>query len=253
MLSLSRPAKSLLLAFGSLLLCSVPSPVRAATLVTYMFGTYASNQNLSSAPDSGTVALHLTAGNLTDNIDGSGTNAAFSSTTNAFFARSNVTASAFTTSSYVSFTLSADPTYSINFSNITFKLAASSDATGNYTMNEAIRSSVDSYASDIQSTSITVPPNSNNSTITFNSYNASLAASQYQNVSSIEFRFYFWDDSAASGDIVRFDELTVIGTVVPEPSTWALLGFGAALLLFFRLRPGLSRVKAQARRPDGKR
>ena len=60
-----------------------------------------------------------------------------------------------------------------------------------------------------------------------------LSGAQFQNITTTtEFRFYLSDDTGGSDYIHRIDNVVLNGTVtaVPEPSSLALLGAGAALL-----------------------
>ena len=88
-----------------------------------------------------------------------------------------------------------------------------------------LRSSIDGFATDLSTAEIpTVQPNLTPS-------NVDLSTSAFQNLTnSTTFRVYGYVQ-AIGGQGLFFDNVTLNGTVVPEPSTLALLGIGAFGLL----------------------
>ncbi|MGA0899005.1 MAG: PEP-CTERM sorting domain-containing protein [Luteolibacter sp.] len=65
--------------------------------------------------------------------------------------------------------------------------------------------------------------------------------------SSIEFRLYFSDNANNTSPIFRVDNVTVNGTVVPEPSSALLGGLGALLLLRRRRQTSSSVIRSWRR------
>jgi len=137
-------------------------------------------------------------------------------------------ATAISANDYFSWTISADSGFSANATGLVFNWSYS--GTGPSTM--TLRSSADSFASDLATYSSVV----NGATQT-----TALAVSG----SSIEFRLYAYGNTATGGT-AGFDAsaaagsgiLEVYGTAVavPEPVTLAFVGIGAALFAILRQR-----------------
>ena len=138
---------------------------------------------------------------------GAGINAA-GTTANRYNATSWNTASIDTTA-YFTFTLTPNSGKQINFTSFVYTGQAS--ATGPTSF--AFRSSLD-FTLDIGT------PTATGTTI-------SLSDAAYQNISSaIEFRLYGWGASDSTGTF-SVNDFTFNGSVVPEPTTWAMIAFGA--------------------------
>ena len=211
---------------------SVPSG--AATLVSYM-GTDISANTQSLAADSGSVAVHLTASNLTQAVDAPNGNAAFSSTTDAFFGREDVVANDLATSltnnDYITFSVTVESGYAMNLSSLTFQLGGTS-GTSAYTTNAVVRSSLDSYANNIGS-AFSQSIAANTSTATYGSKSADLTGAGFQSlVGTVVFRVYLWDNLAATTAYTRVDTMALNGTIsaVPEPAGWSAIAGGAGLV-----------------------
>lgn len=118
----------------------------------------------------------------------------------------------FTTTSYLSFTITPNPGYVLNLNSISFEV--SRIFLGSYTVNYEVRSSVDSFTTAVLSGS-----NSSATAPTFAGVSASLGPS-FVNLASVEFRLYLWDSNNSANNRLLLDNLTVTGNAVliPEPS-----------------------------------
>ena len=57
----------------------------------------------------------------------------------------------------------------------------------------------------------------------FDSFTITTAGMQLANGESAIFRFYFGDNQSGAGRIHKLDNVTINGSVIPEPGTYALL------------------------------
>jgi hypothetical protein len=86
------------------------------------------------------------------------------------------------------------------------------------TGNWALRSSQDNYAANL--TSGALPADWGQVSYTFN-------GSSWNNLGSVGFRIYVWDNVNTSDEFIRFDNITLNGvSAVPEPINTALATFG---------------------------
>lgn len=214
-------------------LVSAGIPAGAATLVSYM-GTDILANTQTLAADSGSVALHLTASNLTQAVDGTGTNSAFSGMTDAFFGRSDVVANALDTAvssnDYITFSVTVENGYALNLSSLTFKLGGTTGGSA-YTTNTVLRSSVDGYAANIGG-SFSQSLGANISTPAYGDKTVDLSGVSFQSVvGTITFRLYMWDNLTSSTTYTRVDSLVLNGglSAVPEPAGFAAIAGGAGL------------------------
>jgi hypothetical protein len=121
---------------------------------------------------------------------------------------------------YFSFTVTASSGYLLNLSSLSFQYASSSGFGAN-NLHWAVRSSLDSYSTDIASGATTANATwYTNPTIDL--------GTSYDNLSSITFRIYVWDDRArGKNEFGYLDNIILDGvSVVPEPATVALAIFG---------------------------
>lgn len=193
------------------------APRALAQLVTYTFGSSASPTTAANS-----VAANLSAsafsGNLGSPTTGSGSPVYSAGSGGSFFTASAWTGSA-PGSNYFEFTLTPTSGFQFDVTSITFGYRATSTGPTAF----AIRSSNNSYASDLASSTLT-----NDGT-----WHASGAISITLSAlsSATTFRVY-GSGASASGGTLRLDDVTVNGTVsaVPEPAATAALGATAALL-----------------------
>ncbi len=143
----------------------------------------------------------------------------------------------FTSGTYFEIIVNADTGYTLDLEGFSFDLGAHrpSELSGDYTVNASLRSSVDSFASDITlnpgaTTTASVTQPSTNTL--YNTFTADLSAAQYDSIDSITFRLYPWDNANNTNTFYRYDDIELTGTVViPEPSSVVLLSVGLAGLL----------------------
>lgn len=149
---------------------------------------------------------------------------------------------ALSNSHYLSFTVS--PTESLNVLSLNFDFAVSNNTTSvdPYIGSWAVLSSATGFTSDnVLATGSLSTPKSTGLTAVWTSESVNLgsvASLQNTVVSSIEFRIYFWDNSATSTTnlVMRFDDIALsASTAIPEPGTYAALA-GLLALGFVVLR-----------------
>tara|TARA_R100000027_G_scaffold8406_1_gene6231 strand:- start:11850 stop:12515 length:666 start_codon:yes stop_codon:yes gene_type:complete len=122
---------------------------------------------------------------------------------------------------YIELKITADSGYTLSFTSLDIDLQRSNDQSAT---NWFIRSSLDSYASTIDSiTSIATSPSA------FASYTIDLSDAAYQNLSGeVTFRLYGYG-AVGENPSLRQDNITFNGSAaIPEPSSTATLFLGAA-------------------------
>lgn len=238
----SRGNRLVLSGFTSLLLLA--GPANAAVLAQYLFS---GNSDATTDMDPNSTATSLGIGDLGSEF---GSENGFSTTTipgntlpsNATvpvrFVRGSVTATnqtgALNGDDYFKFTLTPDASFQANLTDLFFDFSgngASSDPTTN-TISFFVRSSVNSYASNIGGTASVTKDG--NTAATYQRHSVDLSAAEFQGLTSdVEFRLYIYQTSSSSSDVARFDNLTLNGNVVavPEPSVAILAGLGFLGLL----------------------
>ncbi|MBK1855185.1 PEP-CTERM sorting domain-containing protein [Verrucomicrobiaceae bacterium 5K15] len=133
-------------------------------------------------------------------------------------------AGAIAANQFISFTVSTDAG-TLNLENLSFNVMG----TNRRALDYEVRSSLDSFASTLASGGITV---------TDAAQNVDLSAAAFDSVSNIEFRIYVDDrlSNGNGGSGTAFDDVVLNGTLVPEPSSTALLGLGGLALILRRRR-----------------
>jgi hypothetical protein len=204
----------------------------AAVLVNYSFTAG------SAAPT--TQDANVTATNATwTGLSG----ATFSPGTGGAYAPANAVPTSFSTGAYLSFTITADPGFTLNLDNLVFDLGAGMNTSGTYTVNTNVRSNAE--ASDF-TTDLTMTPgpvttasvsNTTGSGTTWLTYTVDLSGTDFENLTSITFRFYPTDNQSGSNQWARYNNITLNGSVVPEPASALLLTLSLVGLLVFRRLP----------------
>lgn len=218
-------AKSIFSAASASILIGAAAPIsHAAVLANYNF-----NSGVASADtDAGS-----TAGNFSSTYPSA--NSGYSSASNNYFVRVQVTPLALDPASYFSFSVTAVTGNVLNLTSLSLRSALSDNTSPDFTGTIVIRSSVDNYAADIG----TITQASADTAVFSSSGPFDLSGSQYQNLSSISFRLYLFDtsDSTATTAIVhRVDDVVLNGEAVPEPSVLGLAALAGASLLGRRRR-----------------
>lgn len=133
-------------------------------------------------------------------------------------------AAAITNQDYLSFNIDATSGFQFTVTGIDFENRGNN---GSNDFSAAVRSSVDSFASNLATFTIEQD--------TLKTDNLSISGVTDQ--TSVEFRIYVWGASAA-GDDFQFRDLDIAGTtsVIPEPSTAGLLCAAMGLVLLVRRR-----------------
>lgn len=142
-------------------------------------------------------------------------------------------AAAVTANDYFTFTITPAGGYSLNLANLSVDYANYTNDGTFPAVSFFLRSSVNSFSSNIGST-VNVLASSNGA---FANTIFSLSGAGFQNVSGpIEFRLYVQDGLSDADRGILFDNIILNGTAIPEPSTYAMIGVGAALLIGARYR-----------------
>jgi hypothetical protein len=133
-----------------------------------------------------------------------------------FFIHKNHPPNSFSSSDYVSFTVTAASEYLLNLNGGLLSFDARLGGSGG--VNWAVSSSVLGYGTLLDQGSVTTSTWTT-TTIGFNNIN-------YDGQESVEFRIYVWGPSSTKQDL-HFDNIKLVGvTVVPEPMHLALGVFG---------------------------
>lgn len=214
---------------------------QGATLANYLF-TGGAATSADTDPDTTASNFGLTA-----------SGSSISAASNNLFLRSNATTSSTLSESlanntYVSFTLT--PGSGVQVTLQTLKLnhgASNSDTDASFITNLAVLSSVGGFteSSPILATFMKDVPIDNGGTGITDARVIDLTSfgSTFTNLTGpVEFRFYFYDSVNFNNKIHRLDTVQLEGTtVIPEPSSLALVAVGAGGVFFRRSRDSSAR------------
>lgn len=216
----SLSARRLWIAAGLFFGALVPS--HAAILANY---------NFTSATASVDADANSTASSFTSNY---GSNSGLSGAGN-YFVRVQVTpplTDPVTTTNYFTFTVTAASGFTLNLTDLALKTALVDPNQPSGTT--FVRSSVDGFAFDLGSYTQTGTSGSD-----FTNRSIDLTGAAYQNLSSITFRIYHYDDTdstSSTGLVHRIDDVVLNGSAIPEPASLAILGLGGLSMLVRRRR-----------------
>ncbi len=128
---------------------------------------------------------------------------------------------------YFTFTITPNSGLMLNLSSLTLDTAETMGGATTFEGTIFVRSSVDGFASTLGLWTQTSVPTGGG----WNARTIDLSGASFQGLATATtFRIYFYDNSDATGDtaaVHRIDNVTLNGTVVPEPSVGALLGLAA--------------------------
>jgi hypothetical protein len=213
---------------------------QAAVLASYNFTTGATTQTIAAtAVDPGvTAGLFSANGVYSTNIGISASGNAYLRSTTSEATQALVLADmAVPQDEYFQVTISADAGMVLNLTSLTFFLGHTTDNATSFTSTAVLSSNVNGFGTAItgaggisRTTAATTGSAFNATEATFD-----LSAPTYQGRSTITFRLALYDDRNENGKITRFDDFTLNGTVIPEPSS-ALLGVLGFLALLHRHR-----------------
>lgn len=130
-------------------------------------------------------------------------------------------------STYFSFTVTPDAGESISFDSLTLNVASAGPSTRSF----YVFSSIDGFTTSSPLLSITY----NATSSSYNQYSIDLGSlSGFSDVTTpTEFRIYIQE---ASGGLIYFSEMSLTGTVVPEPTSVTLLAAGGILCAIYLRR-----------------
>lgn len=192
------------------------------------------NYNFTSSVASVDADLNSTATNFASNY---GNQSGLSASGN-FFVRVQVTPdppvspNLPSTSNFFSFTVTAASGFTLSLTDLALKTAFVDPSGPSGTT--FVRSSVDGFTSDLGSYTQIGTTNSD-----FTNRSIDLSGAAYQDLSTITFRIYHYDDTnsaTSTGLVHRLDDVVVNGNAVPEPASFALFGLGGLSMLVRRRR-----------------
>ena len=150
------------------------------------------------------------------------------------------TSMAITNNEYFSFTITPTAGFSLDLDTLSFDYQVGITATGSsQNVTFAVFSSVNGFSIANQITSFTYTESSDGDVNTssldsfVNTGTIALSDAAFANQTGpVEFRIYLSDGGSTSATpLAKVDNLILNGTAIPEPSTYAMIGLGAALLV----------------------
>lgn len=256
-------ASRLLSVLSAAILLPVAAHAASGTLALYNFTTDPSNSANLPAPLDSTYTVGFGYG---PSYTGVGSAAGWSSGGGNVFARATLSAASSTaviargtetgvtatdqatvaaTGSYFTFTLAPTEGYTVSFSSITAQVSASrlthTETVPAYTAQFFLRSSVDNFTATLGTASSSMPAGTagQNAWSTLTTTDLSSISALTDVATPVTFRLYAFitTDTASYYQAIRVDDFAIVGStqVIPEPSTFALLG-GLAVLSCAALR-----------------
>jgi hypothetical protein len=232
-----RKPLALVVAALGLALLAVPF-ARGAVLAQYNFSTIGNVENLTGVGDgfqAQVVAPGITATNMTDGSPGGAliieaSKAATAPPDAPFFRVDRATiaatsaASAVANGAFATFTIT--PAAEMDLTDLQFDVMRGGGATPR---GYVVRSSADNFATDLSTADLlTARP-------TYTHITVPLTGASFQDLTApIEFRLYVY--APAAGNSVDWDNITLNGTVVPEPAGLTALSLAATGILARRRR-----------------
>jgi hypothetical protein len=140
----------------------------------------------------------------------------------------NTNAAAVTANDYFTFTITPAGGFALNLTNLSIDYANYTNDGTFPAISFFVRSSINNFSANIGSTvNVTAASAGAFANTSFN-----LTGAAFQNVTTpIEFRIYVQDGIADPDRGILLDNIILNGTAVPEPSTYAMIGLGATLLV----------------------
>ncbi len=140
------------------------------------------------------------------------------------------TPGAFDSTEYLTFSVTPNSGYQLSLDSLSFDIAQVFIG-GGYSLSYALRSSVDGFASDILTGSVTTTSG------VFSTVTADLSGAAYQGLTGFTARLYLWDGNNGANNYILLDNIILSGAtaVVPEPEHAAVV-FGLSLLGWLPLR-----------------
>jgi hypothetical protein len=221
---------------GLVCLASAASLQAQTTLAQYVF----TSNDTTTSRNASTTGSNVTPGAF---ANGAGASIVSSNIGNpsarSYFVRGSVANEAIsaTSTTWLGFTISANSGYELDLANLSFAYAFSYNS-GTAPTTAAtfdVRSSLDNYASSISVLTASVDAAN---VVNWSTASIVLTDPAYQNLGTVTFRIFLNDGTNVNSEsFLRLDTVTLTGTAVPEPATYALLaGMGGLALAGVRRR-----------------
>lgn len=218
----------------------------AVTLVSYSADELTTSSH-SLSPDEGSVIAGLEASDAFDNVTTNLSDSGFSSSSHTYFARvgylASTSADAITAADYVEFTLDPTTDYQMDIDSISFLLGATLSQGQDVTVNVTVRSSLDSYSSDLDDVSFSLSnPGTSGNITEYEAQTVTLSSADFDGLTGpVTFRLYVWAADTASQSFLRIDNIVAAGSVTSIPEPASAMSAALAVLLVCLLRRRCSR------------